>query len=138
MNIIVEPRHGDPISELISTFYGMTRRQLDLFDYCQTLGEVYIGFVDDEFICCWGLIPPSFLSNRAYLWMWAPNPMKHQFVFIRRSQLQVQKMLERYEEIIGECEESNRSAQRWLKWLGAEFSYPKNGLIPFTIRRANG
>jgi len=46
--------------------------------------------------------------------MWAPNPMKHQFVFIRQSQMQVQKMLERYPEIIGECAENNRSAQRWL------------------------
>jgi len=70
--------------------------------------------------------------------MWAPEPMKHQFVFIRRSQIQVQKMLERYDSIIGDCLLGNRSAQRWLKWLGAEFQPLKNGLLPFVIRRANG
>ena len=64
--------------------------------------------------------------------------MKHQFVFIRRSQIQVQKMLKRYERIVGDCEEANESAQRWLKWLGAKFDQPKDGLIHFTIKRANG
>jgi len=137
MRVVVEPLF-EHVSSLVSTFCGMDRRQLDMFDYCQTLGKVYTGFVDGEFICCWGLIPPSFLSNQAYLWMWAPNPMKHQFVFIRRSQLQIQKMLERYDQIVGECEEDNKSAQRWLQWLGAEFGQPKNGLVPFTIKRANG
>ena len=138
MRIAVEPLLGSHISSLISSFYGIDRKQLDLFDYCQTLGEVYTGFVDGEFICCWGLVPPSFLSNQAYLWMWAPNPMKHQFVFIRRSQIQVQKMLERYDQIVGDCEEANKSAQRWLQWLGAEFDVPKAGLIHFVIKRANG
>ena len=135
MRVIVEPLIGSRVSSLISIFSGITSRQLDMFDYCQTLGEVYTGFVDGEFICCWGLIPPSFISNQAYLWMWAPEPMKYQFTFIRQSQLQVQKMLERYEYIIGDCIPSNHSAQRWLKWLGAEFEMPRNGMLPFVIRR---
>ncbi len=138
MRVVVEPLIGSRVSSLISYTCGMNTKQLDMFDYCQTLGEVYTGFVDGELICCWGLIPPSFLSNQAYLWMWAPNPMKHQFVFIRQSQLQVQKMLKYYEQIIGDCEEANESAQRWLRWLGAEFGRPRNGLVHFTIRRPNG
>jgi hypothetical protein len=114
---------------------AITKRQKDMFDYCQTLGEVYTGFVDGEFVCCWGLIPPSFLSNQAYLWMWGPEPLPHQFVFIRQSQLQVQRMLSKYEEVIGDCLVKNRSAQKWLKWLGAEFGPPNNGALPFVIRR---
>jgi hypothetical protein len=138
MRVIVQPMIDNRISSLISLFSGLDRKQLDMFDYFQTLGEVTTGFVDGEFVCCWGLIPPSFLSNQAYLWMWAPEPMKHQFIFIRRSQIQVQKMLERYDSIIGDCLLGNRSAQRWLRWLGAEFQHPKGGLLPFVIRRANG
>jgi hypothetical protein len=139
MRIVVEPLIGSRVSSLISIFSIFDTKQRDMFDYCQTLGEVYTGFVDGEFICCWGLIPPSFLSNQAYLWMWAPDPMKHQFIFIRRSQIQVQKMLERYDQIIGECIASNRSAQRWLKWLGAEFQMPnRSGFLPFVIRKSHG
>ena len=139
MRVIVQPLLSSPVSDLISSFgFDMQRRDLDMFDYCQALGEISVGFVDGEFICCWGLIPPSFLSTQAYLWMWAPEPMKHQFVFIRQSQIQVQKMLKRYETIVGECTMTNYSAHRWLKWLGARFEEPRNGLLPFVIRRPNG
>jgi hypothetical protein len=128
----------DPISKTIMSFCGhvLSDQQNAIFDYCQALGEVYIGFVDDEFTCCWGLIPPTFLSNQAYLWMWAPGPIKHQLVFVRKSQMQIAEMLKRYERVVGHCELDARSAQRWLKWLGAEFGEPEQGILPFTIRRA--
>lgn len=138
MRIIVEPHTTGKISSLISLFSGENPKLLYMLDYCQNLGEVYTGFIDGDFICCWGLIPPSFLSNQAYLWMWAPEPMKHQLVFIRHSQIQVQRMLTRYEKIVGDCQLTARSARRWLLWLGAEFGQPHRDLIPFTIRRAHG
>jgi|SRR6202035_5515009 len=138
MRVVVEPFYGNTISSVLSIFCGLDKKALEMFDYCQTLGEVYTGYVDGEFVCCWGLIPPSFLSNQAYLWMWAPEPMQHQLVFIRKSQIQIKQMLEKYEQVIGDCAEGNRSAQRWVKWLGAEFDMPHNGLIPFVIRRADG
>lgn len=138
MTVHVQPLIGSAISRLVSMYASaMTTEQLEMFDYCQTLGEVYIGYVDGEFICCWGLIPPSFLSSQAYLWMWSPEQMKHQFTFIRQSQIQVQRMLEAYDRIVGECIEGNASAQRWLKWLGAEFDYPRDGKVPFVIRGRN-
>lgn len=135
MRVVVQPLIGSQVSSLVSVFSGLSKRQMQMFDYCQSLGEVYVGFVDGEFICCWGLIPPSFLSSQAYLWMWAPEPMKHQFLFIRHSQLQVQKMLDRFDTIVGECLATNRSAQRWLRWLGAEFEASANGIRRFEIRR---
>lgn len=141
MTVSVQPLVGTTISNFIDTFCGpaLSTHDANIFDYCQSLGEVYTGFVDDEFICCWGLIPPSFLSSQAYLWMWAPEPIKHQFMFVRQSQMQVQRMLDRYETIVGHCRTSSYTAQRWLKWLGAEFEQPKDGVMPFVIRRrANG
>lgn len=128
----------EPISKMISNFCGpvLSPHSQRTFDYCQSLGSVFCGFIDDEFICCWGLIPPTFVSNQAYLWMWAPEPIKHQFVFIRHSQRQVEDMLQRYDQIVGHCELSARSAQRWLKWLGAEFAQPENNkFMSFVIRR---
>lgn len=137
MTVTVHPLIGTNISAFIEAFCGpsLSDRDASIFDYCQSLGEVYTGFVDGEFICCWGLIPPSFLSTQAYLWMWAPEPIKHQFLFIRQSQVQVQKMLETYETIVGHCRVNSRSAQRWLRWLGAEFESPKDDVMPFVIRR---
>lgn len=137
MSVNVRQLKDTAISAFITSCCGhaLSEREQGLFDYCQSLGEVRIGFVDDEFICCWGLIPPSFLSSQAYLWMWAPGPIKHQFQFIRQSQIQVQKMLEEYDTIVGHCKIESRSAQRWLRWLGAEFGYPQGGVVPFEIRR---
>ena len=127
----------EPISKMIRSFCGdvLEPQHERVFDYCQTMGSVYCGFVDDEFICCWGLIPPTFLSQQAYLWMWAPEPIKHQFIFIRKSQIQVQEMLGKYERIVGHCELRAKSAQRWLRWLGAEFGPPEGNHMPFAIRR---
>lgn len=140
MTVIVEPIMQS-VSNMISAFCGpvLSSDDVKVMDYCQSLGNVYSGFVDGEFTCCWGLIPPSFLSNQAYLWMWAPEPIKHQLVFIRQSQIQIAKMLERYDAVVGHCKVEAHSAQRWLKWLGAEFDMPKPAtpdIIPFTIRRA--
>lgn len=137
MTVNVQPLIGTTISSFIETFCGpsLTGREASIFDYCQSLGEVYTGFVDGEFMCCWGLIPPSFLSTQAYLWMWAPEPIKHQFMFVRHSQIQVQWMLEQYETIVGHCSVNARSSQRWLKWLGAEFEMGDGRILPFVIRR---
>jgi hypothetical protein len=140
MSVTIQPLIGRTISDLISLTYGpiLQPKEADVLDYCQKMGEISMGYVDDELVCCWGLVPPSFLSTQAYLWMWCANDVvSHQFVFIRQSQLQVKKMLERYETINGHCLVGSK-AKRWLKWLGAEFSYPEDGKISFVIRRANG
>lgn len=138
MSVHIAPLIGKSVSSVVREFFAYSPEEMDMFDYCQTLGEVWIGYVDGEFVCCWGLIPPSFLSNQVYLWMWAPEHMKHQFTFIRQSQIQVQRMLEVYDRIVGECIQTNRSAQRWLRWLGAEFGNPSGGKISFVIRGKNG
>jgi hypothetical protein len=127
-----------PVSQYIATncSHVLSEHDAAMLDYCHKLGKVYLGLVDSTFVCCWGLIPGSFLSDQAYLWMWAPGPIAHQFIFIRQSQIQVRKMLDRYPVIIGHCKRSSRSAQRWLKWLGAEFEKTTADIIPFTIQRA--
>src|SRR5216683_1225054 len=97
-----------PISDFIRQQSGnvLSERQASMMDYCHKLGQVYAGFIDDKFVCCWGLIPGSFISNQAYLWMWSQGPITQQFTFIRRSQIQVQEMLKRYPTIVGHCKRS--------------------------------
>lgn len=139
MKVQVKPLIGGTLSNFISMTYGqlMPEDEASIMNYCQQMGEVYVGYIDDVPICVWGLIPPSFLSMQAYLWMWCKADMvEHPFVFIRQSQIQVKKMLERYSMITGVTAIGNRKAIAWLRWLGAEFAdYPDHGRLHFTIRR---
>ncbi len=137
MTTIVSKLEG-PLSEIILAEYGrmLSDREAEMLDHCQRLGEVWVGYVDGHFVCCWGLIPPSFLSNQAYIWMWAHKNLPHQLVFIRHSQIQVKKFLSRYASITGHCKTNNASAQRWLRWLGAEFDMPDGDLRTFVINRS--
>lgn len=138
MTTTISPVIGTSISSLISSTYGpiLNLKESEIMDYCQKLGEVYAGYVDEELVCLWGLIPPSFLSMEAYLWMWCSEAMiGHQFIFVRHSQRQIEKMLLRYEQIKGHCTVGSK-ARRWLSWLGAEFEpYPEDGKLGFVIRR---
>ena len=129
---------NSPISVLISYECGsvLSERDAGMLDYCQQLGEVYVGYVDGDLICCWGIIPPSYLSTQAYIWMWASGKVPHQLLFIRHSVKQVRQFLSRYETLTGHCKLSEGSAQRWLHWLGAEFGPPADGLRPFVINRS--
>lgn len=99
--------------------------------------RVWAGFVDDKLVAMWGLIPPTLLSDTAYLWLVTTKYLRgHQFLFIRHSQRAVEEMLEDYEEIVGHTLIENRAAQQWLRWLGAKFGDPISGVVyPFTIRR---
>lgn len=139
--IKIEPT-VEPIAELIHALTGkfVGTQFAEIMALCQALsGEVWCGYINDQFVCCWSLIPPSVFSRQAYLWMYSTELLdKHTFAFVRRSQIEVQKMLERYPTLYGHCRVDNYRAHRWLKWLGADFYSPEGGLIPFTIRKRNG
>ena len=101
--------------------------------------EVRQGFVDGKLACVWGLIPPTFLSNQAYLWLATTELVaEHKFLFVRHSQRYIEEALKLYPIISGDVLIGNDSAKRWLKWLGAEFAHPVAGRIPFTIVKKNG
>lgn len=94
------------------------------------------GKVNGEQACLWGLIPPTLLSDQAYLWLHTTAVAEqHQFLLVRYSQRMIQRMLEEFPLIFGHCALADTSAQRWLRWLGAEFDFPQGKLAPFTIRR---
>lgn len=101
--------------------------------------EVRFGLVDGDLACMWGLIPPTLLSSTAWLWLVTTEIVaENKFLFIRHSQRWIEEALKIYPEIIGDCLVGNASAQRWLKWLGAEFQEPVGGRRPFIIRAKHG
>lgn len=98
--------------------------------------DLWVGWHDGAPVFAWGLIPPTLLSSSAYLWMVSIDEAEeHQFVLVRHSQIAMKQMLERYETIVGHCEETSLRSIRWLKWLGATFGTVDGTLLPFTIVR---
>ena len=101
--------------------------------------EVRVGSVDGVLACVWGIIPPTLLSDGAWLWLLTTDIIaEHKFLFIRNSQRYVEDALGRYPYLCGDVVLGNEPAKRWLKWLGAEFQRPVLGKIPFVIRAKNG
>jgi hypothetical protein len=135
----IESFAGQRLSALINLLPGeaMSVRSSEVIDFCQKMsGEIYAGYVDDKIVCCWGLIPPTLLSNQAYLWMWSTEGIRdHAFLLVRHSQRQVAKMLERYDVIVGHCRIDRPDSIRWLRWLGAEFDAPEGPFRSFRIRK---
>jgi len=99
--------------------------------------KFWVGLVNNDLICAFGIATPTLISNRAYFWVWTTEKLKdHLFIFTRRSQIVVKTLLEEVDALYGYCDTSIPGSQRWLKWLGAEFEEPEGEMIPFEIRRA--
>jgi hypothetical protein len=97
---------------------------------------IWAGFINDELAGIWGVIPPSFLSYQAYLWLYSTNVMAdHEFRLVRHSQMVIDGILEEYESIVGHAVMGSDRSIRWLKWLGAKFGSPQGTLVPFRISR---
>ena len=88
----------------------------------------------------WGLIPPTILSDNAYLWLLTTNIIaEHKFLFIRYSQRWVEDVLKIYPVLTGNVRIDNEPAKQWIKWLGAVFYESDGNMIRFTIsRKPNG
>lgn len=101
--------------------------------------RVWMGMDDTVILAMWGLIPPTLMSDTAYLWMFHTKHLsKHTFMFIRHSQRAVEEMLKEYPTIVGHCAIVNIRAHQWLRWLGASFGDPiSDKALPFTIKAAS-
>lgn len=96
--------------------------------------DLWVGYVDGCPVCAWGLVPPSILSDRAYLWLYASDRAdEHKFLFVRYSRRVMDGLREHYPMIYGTCDRTNARAIRWLRWLGAEFDPPVGDKAPFHI-----
>ncbi len=114
-----------------------------LEQYLTFSAKLYIGSVDGKMCCAWGVVPPSLMSDKAYLWLFSTDAVEeHKFLFVRNSQKAIAEILEEWPIITGYCEVNSIRSIRWLKWLGAKFGGPIKGkeswFRPFEIRKAHG
>ena len=111
-----------------------TEREIMYRSMCNS-SRVWLGYHDNEIVCLWGLVPPTLLSDRAYLWLYTTDALDaHIFLLVRHSQRMVAQMLTEFPTIVGHCEVSATKSIRWLRWLGAEFGALEGRLVPFIIR----
>ena len=97
--------------------------------------KLWAGKVDDKLLAIWGLVAPTLMSDRAYLWLFTTEHLpSHKMTFLRHSRAMVRSMLEDYSTIVGHCLTSASRSQQWLRWLGAEFDEPNDKAVSFTIK----
>lgn len=107
--------------------------------FTRSCSNLWVGMEGEDVLGFCGLIPPSLISDTAYLWLQTTDKLReHVFTFVRNSQMVVRDMLEIYPTIVGDCRIEDERAQVWLKWLGAVFGEPTATHIPFEIRKQNG
>ena len=137
MKASVEKATRSEVCNMILALGKFTGDESTFFRKCILRSRpVWRGYVDDALVGIWGLIPPTLISDQAYLWLYATEALKgNEFLFVRHSQIEVRKMLKDYSLIHGHAMVENTRGIRWLRWLGAEFSEPIGCALPFVIRR---
>jgi len=138
MSATIHSADRSEVFALIAAMPGIySVEQLQFFQLCaQRATHLWVGFIDEEFVGMWGVIPPSFLHNSAYIWLHHTDSVRgKEFLFIRKSRLAMAEVLAVYPEVRGHTVVTDERAVRWLRWLGAEFAEPEGMLMPFVIRR---
>lgn len=117
-----------------SIFAGMQDSIGALTGYMTMSDRCYVGLIDGQIVCVWGVMRQSLLSDRGYLWLITTEAAEeHKFLLIRYSQRIIENLLKRYAVLTGECAISDSRARKWMRFLGAEFSQPEGKTIPFQI-----
>jgi len=143
MSALIELANRDKTRQLIFEAKEgiLTVEEMEVLEqYLTFSAKLYIGSVSGKMCCAWGVVPPSLMSERAYLWLFSTEAVEeYKFLFVRNSQRAVAEMLEEYPILQGYCEVNSQRSIRWLKWLEAKFGEPCKGknawFRPFEIRK---
>jgi hypothetical protein len=139
MTVFILPATEKYLNEVVKRCpYANDKKAVKLTrEYFNRSAFAWAGLSDDQPVCIYGLIAPSLLNNDAYLWLVVNDLVdKHQFSFVRHSQIEMRKMLILFPRIVGHVLEGEERSKRWLKWLGVRLGRSEKGLIPFELRSA--
>jgi hypothetical protein len=146
MNISIETANRYHIHDILANlrdydkdvFDGITDPIGTVFREVQKSSEAFAGLIDDRVLCLWGVHTRTILSNAVYLWVLTSKLVEeHPFLFVRRSKILIDSLLEEYESIDGHVLVTNSMSVKWIKWLGANLQEgPVAGVMEFTLRRA--
>jgi hypothetical protein len=104
--------------------------------------SAWTGFVDDEVVCMFGVVPASLVGGIGVPWMIGSDAIvRHQRAFLRRCRGHLERMQVLYDTLVNFVDDRNVVAHRWLTWLGFHVEPPQpygpDGLLfrRFTWRR---
>ncbi len=116
--------------ELVQISPGILKR---LMEYHLDLGEaerevmlqaarvsrpLFAGMYIDSLLCFVGLIPPTLMSDNAYIWCYVTREVaKHRVAFARHAKRLIAELRQTYPVIYGHCFDERSCA--WLESLGA-------------------
>lgn len=135
--IEIESISKEELTQLISSEFLSTlsvEAQEILIRTMNNSTNFWIAKEDENLIGFWGLIPPTLLSVRAYIWLYLFHDVIHRISFARKSILAFRALVAEFPVVVGHCACTNPSAIRWLSWLGATFNEPENGFVSFELR----
>lgn len=88
----------------------------------QKSSESWVGYIDGNLACMWGIHGGSILDNSAFIWLNTTDELhRHPFVFVRHSQIRLAELRQRYNFIYGYVQVDNEPSVKWLRWLGFKF-----------------
>jgi hypothetical protein len=80
---------------------------------------LYVGLVDGEPVCCFGVVPASLLTGIGCPWMVAtPGVERVARRFALASAPVVEEMQALFPQLLNFVDNRNVKAMRWLEWLG--------------------
>ena len=138
MSVNIQSVDTESLAEILREAHvPLTDREAKIIDHCHKISlTTWVGYNDEKLICAWGIVPPSILSQEVYLWLHTTGAVgTSQFLFVRHSQIFIQKLLKDYSAVVGHVKADATDSKRWLKWLGAEFSPGKKGFLNFRIEK---
>lgn len=96
----------------------------------------WVGSINGEVGCVFGVITESLFSEIAYIWLLTTDVAEqHKFTLVRQSQIWIKTLLKQHHTLCGHCLLTETQSIRWMKLLGAEFGEYSGNAIPFYIRR---
>jgi len=96
--------------------------------------DIWVGYNGPKVFALMGLIPPTLVSDRAYIWFWqTPHFAESKLACLRASRRCVADALLRYPILVGHCATAATHSHRWMRWLGATLGEPDGPILPFRI-----
>ncbi len=97
-----------------------------LIDSFRRSEVAYVGLIDGEIACAWGVARESILSSAGVIWLLSTAVMERAPVAVaRRTRRELQELLKVYPELGNYVDSEYEKCVRWLEWLGFTLEPPE-------------
>lgn len=102
-----------------------------LIEFARPSDPLLLGTISGDTVCIIGMVPPTIISDTAYIWGWTtPMITSHRVIYARWSHWLIAEALKRYPTLVGHC---HRDRWRWVRSLGAELVEVDGDMFQFRI-----